>query len=87
MWSLEYEVSWGRIFLNMNGEELTDKFSTDDEMPRISASTWDINRVVLDEISCKHWRSWGPVRFPVERKENGQGGGYESSTRFTCLGD
>ena len=35
---------------------------------------------------CGSIDRWGAVRFSVERKDNDQGGGYESSTPITRRG-
>ena len=47
IWSSGYEVSG--VLLNLNDGEINDTLSNDDEMSRISAAIWDINRVLFDE--------------------------------------
>ena len=42
-------------FLSMNEAEITDTLNTNNEMPRISAAIWDINRVVFDRILRCKW--------------------------------
>ena len=47
----------------MNEAEIIDMLSADDEMPRISAVIWGINRVVFDEISRKYCIAGGLYNF------------------------